>query len=238
MARPANSSADSSQPAPPLLPIRKSPVSPLLIWLVLQLIALAIPIFRIPFFATKSFPSTPESLALGGMLVVQIGSAALLFPFLTRDARATAMVIAASWPFTVLAGFLASHADQRKIPAAAIYASAWLIGLALWNRALRSPRVKAAAVAVAALLAFGGPVLWYLHREYGFPAGAASDFEGTWGPILGAIAVAERDPLELWPWLFMGLHVVLAALACAILAWKRRRESDVFTPADSVSLPE
>ena len=99
-------------------PTARSPFAPVFLWLVIQLIALAIPIARVPFFATKHFPHTPETLASGVMLVFQIGSSALLFPFLLRDAKTATMAVAASWPFTVLAGFLTAQPDQRTLPAA------------------------------------------------------------------------------------------------------------------------
>ena len=216
MPRPANTPTDLSQTNRPRVSLHRSPVGPLFAWLLLQLVALAVPIARIPFYASKSFPSTPEVIALGVMLVVQIGGAALLFPYLMRDARAALMVIAASWPFTALAGFLAAQVDQRKTPAAIVYVSLWLVALALWNSALRTPRQKGIGIAVAVLLAFGGPLTWYLSGEYG--TALSGETVATLGPILGSIAIAEQNPLQKGPWLF-----VAAFLLASVLGWGMSR---------------
>jgi hypothetical protein len=231
MPRPASSSADPSKPWP--VSPRQSPVGPLFVWVFLQLSALAISIARIPFFATKSFPNTPETIALAVMLVFQIGGSALLFPFLLRDARAAAMVIAASWPFTVLAGFLAAQSDHRKIIAAAIYVSVWLIGLALWSQALRTHRGKGIGVAVAILVALGGPLAWFLTAEYGVTGNAGWGAVSGWGPILAAMAVTERDPMHRQSWVLLVAH-----LAAAVVGWTislqilRRKPLPVFTLED------
>src|SRR5205823_3369437 len=131
----------------------------------------------------------------GVMLVVQVVSAAMLFPFLLRDLRAAAMVVAASWPFTVIAGILTGFSEPRVLGAAGLAVTAWLVGLALWRPALRTARAEAVGVTVAVLMALGVPLLWYLRAEYELQSDAVrwSGISG-WGPTFGALAVALRNP--------------------------------------------
>jgi hypothetical protein len=194
----------------------RSPLGPLGLWLLLQLLALGVSAARIPFFA-KSFPQPAELLATGVMLVVQIGAAALLFPYLLRDFRAAVMVVAASWPFIILAGFLTGQAERRILWGTVAYVTAWLLGLAVWRSALRSARAQAAGVAVATLVSIGGPLLWYLRAEYGVQSSAVDWTQASnWGPIMGALSIAATDHLVRDPWFFAGGHLLAAFLAMGI----------------------
>jgi hypothetical protein len=159
------------------------------------------------------------------MLVVQIGAAALLFPYLLRDCRAAAMVIAASWVFSILAAFLTGQAEHRILWATAAYVTAWLVGLAIWRSALRSARAQAAGVAIATLLAFGGPLLWYLRAEYGVQSSAMNWTQvSNWGPIMGALSIARTGHLVRDPWILAAGNVVAALVALGI-RWMMRRST-------------
>jgi hypothetical protein len=180
---------------------------------------------RIPFFATKSFPVPADRLALAVMLVTQVSASALSFPFLLRDARAAAMVIAASWPFTILAAFLTGNVELRPLAGAIIYISAWLTGLALWRVALRTDRARAVGVCIATLLTLGIPLLWYLGAEFIVQSDAVKWASAAgWGPTFGVLAVSLHDPLIVRAWIFAGAHVAVGALGlitCGI-ALRRR----------------
>ena len=197
----------------------RSPFSPVLVWLLLQLIALAISAGRIPFYAIKSFPQPAELIALPLMLVVQIGASALLFPFLLRDFRTAGLVVVASWPFTVLAGFLTGITTTRGIPYSAIYVTIWLAGLGLWNKALRSPRGQVMGVAIALFGTFGGVLLNYLSREYGREE--SSSILGTWGPIQQAIQLSRADEVQRIVWIIAGIYLVLSLAAWGFGRFKK-----------------
>ena len=217
----ANPSTPSqTAPAAPL----RSPFGPLGLWLMVQLLALGVSAAHIPFFA-KSFPQPAELLASGVMLVIQIGAAALLFPYLLRDRRAAAMVVAASWPFTVLAAFLTGQAEHRILWGMTAYVTSWLVALAIWRSALRSGRAQSVGVAIATLVAFGGPLLWYLRAEYGVQPSAFNWMElSNWGPIMGALSIARTDHLVRDPWIFAGGNLVAALVALGI-SWMIRRST-------------
>ena len=189
-------------------PRAKSPVAPLFVWLLLQFLALGLSAGRIPFYAIKSFPQPAELLAMPLMLGVQIGASAILFPFLLRDARAVGLVIAASWPFTVLAGILTGLPLTWPALASLIFITIWLAGLALWSKPLRSPRAQAVGTSVATLFAFGGPVITYLGLEYG-----ASSTAGIDGPISAAITISTHDPFSRPIWIYAGAYLSLACIA-------------------------
>jgi hypothetical protein len=195
-----------------------------LVWLLVQGAALGVSAARVPFFAIKSFPDPGERLALGVMLVAQIAGAAMLFPYLMRDARAAAMVIASSWPFTILAAFLTGRTDSRPIAAAVVFVTAWLLGLALWRGVLRSDRATAVGVCVAMLLALGAPLLWYLRAEFVLQSDAINwGTAAWWGPTFGALAVSQHDYLLRPAWIFAGGHVALGIVALMVGRIARRR---------------
>jgi hypothetical protein len=199
----------------PTLALR-SPFWPVFVWALIQGGALALIAARLPFFATKSFPQPAEVLGLQVMLVAQIVGSAMLFPFLLRDLRSSAMVIAMVPPFTVLGTFLTGLIEWRQQTAVSAFVTVWLAGLALWRVALPSERSKAIGVAIAVLAAVGGPIAWYLRAEYAPPPlGSATDLPrlAMWGPIFAAIGVALRDPQLRPAWYLAAAHFLLGAAA-------------------------
>jgi hypothetical protein len=192
----------------------RSPFWPVFVWASLQTGALALSAGRVPFFAIKSFPQPPEVLGLHIMLVAQIIGSAMLFPFLLRDVRSSAMVIAMAPPFTVLGTFLTGLIDWRQQTAVTAFVGVWLLGLALWRAALRSERAKAVGVAVAMIIALGGPIAWYLRAEYaslGVPQGPRL---ALWGPVFAALELALRDAQLRLAWYVAGVHLAGGVLAC------------------------
>src|SRR5437763_7314657 len=86
-------------PPPTASPINDSPpksiTAPLLVWLIVQLLALALAAARVPLSA--HFVQPGEALAIEEMLVAQFAASAMLFPFLLRDARCcVAMIVTAA----------------------------------------------------------------------------------------------------------------------------------------------
>ena len=205
-------------------PVIRSPFGPICLWLLIQMTALAISTTRVPFYAAKSFPEPAEILAAGVMLTFQIGAAAMLFPYLLRDWRATGLVVIASWPFMILAQILTSEPGFRTYLTAAPFVAVWLVGLALWRSILRSPRWLAAAATVATLITFGGPLLYYFRSEY--RTGMTTYLPGSWGPLCGALTVSARDPVHRGAWFFAALHLAVAVMAYGIaklVAWRAAR---------------
>jgi len=192
----------------------QSPFIPVAVWLLLQLLALGISAGRIPFYAIKSFPQPAELLAMPLMRMVQIGGSAMLFPFLLRDARTAGMVIAASWPFALLAGILTGFPQSWEKLASVLFITVWLSGLALWRTLLRSPRSQAIGVSVATLLVFGGPLINYLGLEYG--GSAFNSSFGIDGPVSAAIIIDGRNPLSRPIWIYAGSYLILACIAFGI----------------------
>jgi hypothetical protein len=206
---------------------------------VIQGAALAFSAARIPFFASKSFPQPAEVLALGVMLFVQITASALLFPFLMRDLRAAAMVIATTAPFTVLAGFLTGTIDLVLQAYTAAFVLAWLLGLALWRVALRSDRARAVGITVALLVALGGPIAWYLCGEYVFQSSAVNwRNPDAGGPFFAALAVSTQGLAARSSWMLIATHVGISVFAAltSILALRLLRSPTSAPIEGSVSL--
>jgi hypothetical protein len=180
---------------------------------------------RVPFFASAAtFPRPAETLALGLMLVMQLVTSATLFPFLLRDPRAAGLVIATSWPFTFIAGFLAGQLNPFVLCPIAAFITAWLLGLALWSNVLRSPRAQATGVCAALFIAAGTPLLWYLRAEYvAQPAAADWTRAAEWSPFFSLLALAMRDPQLRPACILAGAHLSIAMLAWSTSHLLRRK---------------
>jgi hypothetical protein len=206
-------SSSPELPAKPPKRAARSPFPPLLTWVAVLAAALALSATRVPYFASSAtFPRPAETLGLGLMLIVQIAASAMLFPFLLRDARVAGLVIAASWPFTFISGFLAGQLDPYVLTPIAAFITAWLIGLTLWSNMLRSPRAQATGVCAALFVAVGTLLLWYLRAEY-VPQGPATG-AAAWSPFFSALALAQHAPQLRPASIFAAAH-----LSVAMLAW-------------------
>ena len=164
--------------------VEKSPAAPLFVWLVLQLIALSLAVFRVPLSAR--FPPPGEQFAIHIMLVTQITASAMLFPFLLRDVKTSAMVILSIAPFLQLSSYLSSVPIARAAMAAA-YVAAWLLVLAMWRLILVSRSSQFVGEACATALALGGAVIWYVGSEARDPREIEPP-DALFGPIVGALA--------------------------------------------------
>ncbi len=153
--------ADADKAGPSVVAF-KSLTPPVLVWLLIQLVAILIPTLGVSLSA--NFVQPPQAAALKEMIFAQMASAALLFPFLMRDGRAAIAVVLSCFPFLQFAGVMASTPLSR-IAIASAFVSVWLITLALWRAALR-PRWQMWGVAIASLLTLGGLVIWYLEVEF------------------------------------------------------------------------
>jgi hypothetical protein len=204
-----------SSPDSPL-PSRRAPFFPLLLWLLIQLLALALALAHVRFWPDP--PRPLDHLALAELLVVQCSALALLFPLLLRTPLTAALVLLSSWPFCQFAAFVSATPAPRWVAAAAAL-SLWLIGLALWRVALRSRWLQQLGITLAAALTLGGPVLVYLGAEFGSqPAPTVpGPTAAAVGPILSCLAPLQSASPPRTGWVFLAIHVGIAA-AAALLA--------------------
>jgi hypothetical protein len=162
---------------PPVCPddISRSDISTffrLALWLLPQMIALAISALRVPLWAR--FPQPGEWLALAVMLAVQSAMAALMLPILD-DWSTAGIFLLASWPMALIAGSLSATPIQQTI-AGELYVSVWIVAIAVWSRVCG--RRRNLACAVASCWSIGGALLLYLRTEFA---------PGN-GPLSGALA--------------------------------------------------
>jgi hypothetical protein len=137
-------------------------LSAILMWIVLQLLAVALAAGRVPLWAHHPLPR--ESLATAEVAAVQIISAALLFPLLLPNFSTSCAIVVLTLPFVQLAGILADETEMRLLVVSALVVL-WVGGLALLGPALRTPRAQAVAVALTSAICLGTPLLCYLHNE-------------------------------------------------------------------------
>ena len=160
---------------------------PLIVWLLAQLVALALGVFRVPLAAKYTRPE--ESLAPQVTLAAQVAVSALLFPCLMRDWRTATAVIASAWPFVFLASAIAAASTADALTAGG-FATVWLLSLATWGAALRGSRFISPAVAVAAVLSIGGATLCYLRLDFAPDAAQAAPPSLPWAWALVSTSCA------------------------------------------------
>jgi len=158
----------------------------IVIWVSVQLAALGLSAERIALWTGA--PSSMEQYALVFIVAVQAGVSALIFPHLLCSRSSTILAVAFAWPMAQLASYL-SDTSGIVLLRSEIYISIWLLSLHLYSHALRRPRAKLLGTALAGMLSFGGPVLWYLQAEFfdeALPHGITSF--SAFGPMCGAIS--------------------------------------------------
>ena len=194
----------------------KSPAVPLFLWLVLQLLALSLAVFRVPLSAR--FPPPGEQFAIHIMLVTQVAGSALLFPFLLRDVKTSAMVILSIAPFIQLSSYL-STVPVSHAALAALYVAVWLLTLAIWRVILDSRIREMLGVACASALSLGGAMIWYVRTEAREPAPIDWSHDALFGPTVGAISQLHAAPASAWIAI-----TTLLALSAVVFAITRKRK--------------
>ena len=185
---------------------------PLLLWLVVQLVALLVPAVRVPLAA--KYPDPEELQALRVMVAVQVAAGSLLFPVLMANRGTAAAVVATAWPFQMLATALSATPLQQAM-APALYVTAWLASLVLWRASLPLAQGWAWGVAVASVLTVGGAALWYLRVEF-VPGG---DVTAAWfGPLVAGLQGTPSSSLLGAAWLW---PLASASAAAATLFGRR-----------------
>jgi len=200
-------------------------LAPLAGWLILQLLALLLPVLQLPL--SDNFTRPAERLAIEEMLTTQIAFAALLMPVLFSNCSTSLFVIACTWPFIQLAGTLSATPPTRILLATA-YLAGWLALLTAWRSILRTTRAQMIGVAAASILSIGAALLWYLRVEF-----LTQQTDPLWsrdallGPILAALAILHEQPLSFRPWLPLGIALVVSVSLASWIEIRRRRAAAV-----------
>ena len=197
----------------------RSPAASLFVWLVIQLLALAVGVCRAPLAARVV---QPEQFSLHVMLVTQIIASAMLFPLILRDVTTAAMAILAIAPFVQLASYL-SEIPLQSVALAGAYVAMWMLALTMWKSILRTPRGEMLGIACAIALSIGGAIVWYVRAEE--LKGGQTDWsiDALFGPILGVIAQLHAPmsaALIAWAW------PVVILVTCAIARVTMRASRD------------
>ena len=205
----------------------RSPAAPLFCWLVIQLIALALGVFRVPLSARWAPPG--EQFAIQIVLVTQVVASAMLFPFLLRNLTTSAMAILSIAPFVQLSAFL-SGTPMSRAALATLYVAIWLVTLAVWREIVQSRRGEMLAVACGLAWSVGGAVIWYVRAESREPGPTDWSRDGLFGPILGVIAQLHDTSTSSW---IAALALLLASIALFLAARKRKVGRSGERPATS-----
>jgi hypothetical protein len=214
----------ASHSSTPFDPLR---LLPILLWLAVQLGALAVAAGGVPLWAHHPLPHT--SLACDVVVAAQVAAISLLFPVVLRDLSMSLVAIAATWPFLLLAGMLASE-QQDHLLLAMGYLALWMGALAWLSQQLAIRAARLAAVCASAVLVIGPLILRYLSME---SRGSTGDH--NWLAIARASPIAVglsmlRDGRPSWSSL---LPITAVAIAAGLL---RAREPKSSPSASSTSL--
>lgn len=181
--------------------------APLLVWLLIQLLALILAAARVKLWA--QFSAAGETHALDELTVAQFIASSLLFPFLCRSSRSTLATILSSLPMIALAGFL-SWSTLERCGWLALNLVLWLAALAAWWRVVEGSPFDLIAVSIAGVMNIAGPIVAYLSIEArgGEPFRSAACI-----PLLAALRICHFGTISsLLP---CGILLATGLIACA-----------------------
>ena len=136
--------------------------APLLVWLLIQLLALTLAAARVKLWAR--FAAAGEIYAFDELIVAQFITSSLLFPFLCRSSRSTLAMILSSVPMIALAGFL-SWSGLERCGWIALNLALWMASLHAWWRVVEGSPFALIAVAIAGSMNIAAPIVAYLSVE-------------------------------------------------------------------------
>ncbi len=200
--------------------VNQSDAPTVLIWVAGQSLALILAACRVPLWAQA--PAAMEFLAPHVLITVQILLAAMLFPRLVSDRRATIMASVCTCPFTILAGML-SASPASRIVAGGAYVSGWILVLGMICPPLSPTKKSYLLSAMLILWCAGGPVLFFLGAEYS-QAPLSPLGQGSWfiaGPVLSAYEIVRSNSPTFN--LFLPLIVMAVTVGLLRLALKFRQ---------------
>jgi len=205
----------------------------LIVWLLIQLAALALAASGVRLSA--DFPEPPRSIAVHEMLIAQfVGSAMFLSVLFRGGWRAWLAMVITAGPMLMLAAWVA----RLPMPAMMLpwgEVGLWLMTLALWRAVVarrnasgakdlgsRSVGSSSVLTAFALLLSAGGLLWWYLHAD----AGLSSDLKPLiFAPLACALHHLGR-PRNLAPLLSTG-SLSAAGLVILVAKVSLRRDDSV-----------
>jgi len=160
-------------------------IKPMALWLVIQLLALAIGSGGVRFSAKLVNP--PELLSIQVMATIQAASAALLWPILMRSWRVSLAVVLTAIPFFQAVGFL-SATPFRELATGGGILFVWLVTLAVLPRAANASTCTMILRAVIIAWCVGGAIVSYLAAEF---SNALSPSVG--GPIVQILSALQGE---------------------------------------------
>jgi len=181
--------------------------SAILIWMLVQWIALLLAADRVP-LAAHYFP-LPELHASQILLAAQFSWTAIFFPVLCRSWQMGIATLVSGWVMLVLAAMLSAWQMSDVVQPAA-YLGLWVVGLGQWRRVLTSNWLQMMGSSLIATFTIGGPLVWYFGTDLG--KGAADSAIWKFGPMLGILLRPAAPPPA--DWLILSL---MAALGFAVL---------------------
>ena len=177
-------------------------VGPLLVWLLLQLLALVLAAARVSLAA--AYPQPAEFQAVRLMLVAQFGGSSLLFPLLLKTWRTSIAAACTAGVMLCLAAALAAWPLAKIAPPVGLVVL-WILLLAT-ARALLPARGSLLALAAVATYVIGGPLVWYLRADFG--SGTLVERSWTCGPLCGVLIAPASIPIPIG-WGIVGIELVL-----------------------------
>jgi hypothetical protein len=159
--------------------------APLLVWLLIQLLALTMAAARVKLWA--QFFAGGEIYAVDELIVAQFIGSSLLFPFLCRSSRSTFAMIVSSVSMIALAGFL-SWRSLERCGWIALNLALWMAALHAWWRVVKGSPFDLIAVAIAGVMNIAGPIVAYLSLE---SRGGELFRSAAYIPVLAAIRICH-----------------------------------------------
>ncbi len=185
----------------------------MLLWLGLQVGALALAGLRAPLYAEYPQPGEFHSIAI--LAMVQWLGVGLLFPILWTNWRGAVWVAASGIVMLMVAGALAA-ARSDSIFIVTLYFVMFVTSVFTWSEVARTVRAKMILAAVVSGVNLGGILLAYLREDLGGGMGGG----GKWK--YGALWTVVRDPEKQadFGWILL---ICVIAVGCLIrlMQWRR-----------------
>jgi len=199
--------SDSAPATPDSTPQVHASISPpaLLLWLAIQIAALALAAARAPLFA--EYPQPGEFHAVTILITVQWLAIAMLFPVLWQDWRAFTCIAVSGLVMLLFAGALSATSLAALAPTA-LYMTLFMLAVFVMSTIPRLNRSKLILSAVITTLSFGAPLLAYLREDLGNCEIGAAKWKGS--PFFALIKNPQNPAKECW--ILLAIVITLSLL--------------------------